>query len=77
MKTTIEDLQYFEHLPSCNIRKDYHEAYDALSRCQPGPDVDIAYAQLEQRRKQCTCGMEAALNRIIDSAVGAQLDGDA
>ncbi len=72
MKITVDDLQYFNHLPSCNIRRDWSEAQDALSACPYEPDQQAAYQEVEIRSQTCTCGMEAALSRIIHGAVSTQ-----
>lgn len=45
----------------------WFEAREALSYADPGPDVDAAWKELEEKQQKCTCGVNEAMIRFASS----------
>lgn len=62
--------EYMQHLSSCNLNQNWDEALEAMADT-PNEFRDegfyLAEQELEHKRKQCTCGLEAARNTANNS----------
>lgn len=69
--TTLEALKkYGKHLPTCNIEQDWTEAYDAFANTPQhlrDHDYDIAFNEMQEKQKTCTCGLNET---ILSTEVG-------
>jgi hypothetical protein len=61
--TQVEDAaKYMDHLPTCNIQKDWTEAQQAMEdtpSCLRDHDWDVACEELKKKMNTCTCGLDA------------------
>lgn len=68
-------LNYIAHLRSCNTQQDYSRLEEAIHFINE-QDQEAAYAELEEKKNTCTCGVNEAMIGFAKAwYVRGQMDG--
>lgn len=68
----IDITEYMNHLPTCNTQQNWLEAEQALADSPEGPDKQMAYQEMIDKKNTCTCGYKELVKTLRDQ-IGALL----